>query len=60
MRFTHWKEDDGKYLDYLKEYPEHRTQGETLEDLKNHLLDLYQIFTSEVIPRIRKEELESA
>jgi predicted RNase H-like HicB family nuclease len=60
-KFTYWKEDDGKYLGYLNEYPDHWTQGETLEDLKDHLRDLYATFHSEDIPGIKKvEELEIA
>ena len=55
-RITYWKEPDGRYLGYLKDYPSHWTQGETLEDLKEHLRDLYQMFTTEQIPGIRKEE----
>ncbi len=60
-KFTYWKEDDGKYLGYLNHYPDHWTQGETLQDLKEHLRDLYDTFTSEEIPGIkREEELELA
>ena len=60
-KFTYWKEDDGKYLGYLNQYPDHWTQGETLEDLKIHLRDLYETFSSEEIPGIKKvEELELA
>jgi predicted RNase H-like HicB family nuclease len=55
-RFTYWKEDDGKYLGYLNDYPEHWTQGDTLEDLKEHLRDLYQTFSRDEIPGIKKEE----
>jgi hypothetical protein len=32
VRFTYWRESDGRYLGYLKDYPDHWTQGETLED----------------------------
>jgi len=60
-RFPYWKEDDGRYLGYLNQIPEHWTQGESLEDLKEHLRDLHQTFTSEEIPGIkREEELELA
>ena len=60
-KFTYWKEDDGKYLGYLNQYPDHWTQGETLQDLKEHLRDLCDTFTSEEIPGIkREEELELA
>lgn len=53
VRFTHW-EDDGTWLGYLQDYPDYWTQGETLEDLKQHLADLYQDITSGQIPGIRK------
>ena len=60
-QFTYWKESDGKYLGYLNSYPDHWTQGESLDDLKAHLRDLFQLFRSEDIPGIRKvEELEMA
>jgi len=60
-KYTYWKEDDGKYLGYLNEYPDHWTQGETLEDLKIHLRDLHAMFAAEEIPGIKKEaELELA
>ncbi len=57
--FTYWKESDGKYLGYLNDYPDHWTQGESLEDLKEHLQDLFAEFSSGEIPGIRKvEEIE--
>ena len=60
-QFTFWKERDGRYLGYLNDYPDHWTQGESLEDLKEQLKDLYHIFRSEEIPGIRRvEELEVA
>ena len=60
-QFTYWKESDGRYLGYLNEYPDHWTQGEDLDDLKENLRDLFQTFTHEQIPGIRKvEELEIA
>ena|SRR5687767_2170788 len=59
--FTYWKESDGKYLGYLNSHPDHWTQGEDLEDLKAHLRDIYETFSAEDIPGIRKvAELEVA
>ncbi len=55
-RITYWQEKDGKFLGFLNDYPDHWTQGENLDDLREHLRDLYQIFTSESIPGIRREE----
>ncbi len=52
-------EDDGAWLGYLQDYPDYWTQGETREDLREHLKDLYADVTSGTIPGIRKvEELE--
>lgn len=58
-QFTYWKETDGRYLGYLNEFPDHWTQGDDLEDLKEQLKDLYQEFSSEDIPGIKRvEEIE--
>jgi predicted RNase H-like HicB family nuclease len=46
---THW-------LGYLQDYPDYWTQGETEEDLREHLADLYKDLTSGEIPGIRKVE----
>lgn len=57
--FTYWQELDGRFLGFLDAYPDHWTQGETLDDLKEQLRDLYQSFEGEQIPGIRKvDELE--
>jgi predicted RNase H-like HicB family nuclease len=61
ISFTYWKESDGKYLGYLNEHPDHWTQGNDLNDLKDHLADLYDLFASEEIPGIKRVgELEVA
>lgn len=59
-RFTWWK--DGEYfLGYLDEYPDYQTQGESLEDLKVHLLDLYKDLSTDAIPGVRhSDELQVA
>jgi len=60
-RFTYWQERDGRFLGYLNDYPDHWTQGDNLDDLKEHLRDLFQTFTTDQIPGIKKvEELEVA
>jgi hypothetical protein len=56
-KFTWWKDGD-HFLGYLDEYPDYPTQGESLEDLKAHLLDLYQDLSTDAIPGvIHHEEL---
>jgi predicted RNase H-like HicB family nuclease len=58
VTIVYW-EEDGAWLGYLQEYPDYWTQGETIEDLREHLKDLYRDVTSGSIPGIRKvEELE--
>lgn len=58
LSFTYWK--DGEWwLGFLDEFPDHWTQGESLEELKNMLADLYRDMTSGEVPAIRrKAELE--
>jgi hypothetical protein len=41
-RFTYWTESGGRYLGYLNDYPDHWTQGESLDDLQAHLKDLFK------------------
>ena len=58
-QITYWREPDGKFLGYLNEYPDHWTQGDDLEDLKDHLRDLYLEFGKGDLPGIKKvEEIE--
>lgn len=59
ISITYWKEADGRYLGFLNSHPDHWTQGDDLADLRVHLRDLYELFSAEDVPGIRKvEELE--
>ena len=42
------------YLGYLMDYPDHWTQGHTLHELKENLIDLFKTFSSEEIPGIKE------
>jgi len=55
VKFVHWRED-GVWLGYLEEYPDYWTQGETLDDLKEHLIDLFRDLSGGHIPGARKVE----
>jgi len=58
VRYVYWKEDE-MWLGYLEEFPDYWTQGESFEDLQEHLKDLHRDLTSGVIPNIRHSaELE--
>ena len=45
------------WLGYLEEYPDYLTQGETTEELKENLRDIYADLTSGAIPSVRKAEV---
>jgi hypothetical protein len=53
VKYVHW-EEDGTWLGYLQDYPDYWTQGETLDDLQEHLRDLYADLSSGQLPGIRK------
>jgi predicted RNase H-like HicB family nuclease len=60
-KFTYWRVEDGRFLGYLNDYPDHWTQGDSFQDLKDHLRDLYDTFSTSAILGIKKvEELELA
>jgi predicted RNase H-like HicB family nuclease len=52
-RYIYWR-DGGQWLGYFEEFPDYRTQGESLEDLQDHLKDLYRDLTSGEIPGVRR------
>jgi predicted RNase H-like HicB family nuclease len=41
LAYTYWQDGDA-WLGYLDEFPDYLTQGESLNDLKDHLGDLYR------------------
>ncbi len=49
-------EEDGTWMGYVQEYPDYWTQGNTLDDLKDHLKDLYADLSSGLIPGARRVE----
>lgn len=53
LRYVHWQ-DDQMYLGYLEDYPDYLTQGQTEDDLKEHLIDLYRDLSSGELPYVKK------
>jgi hypothetical protein len=54
-----YRQDGPYWLGYLEEYPDYMTQGESLQDLQEHLRDLHADLSSGQIPAVRKvAELE--
>lgn len=52
-RIVFWK-DGAHWIGYLEEYPDYRTQGETLAGLKDNLRELHADLTSGEIPCVRR------
>ena len=52
-RYVYWQ-DGGMWLGYFEEFPDYLTQGETVEELRENLRDLYKDLTSGEIPGIRR------
>jgi hypothetical protein len=53
MRYIYWQDNDA-WLGYLEEYPDYRTQGKSLAELKENLADLYRDLTGGHIPQVRR------
>jgi len=53
LKYIYWQEG-AHYLGYLEEFPDYWTQGENLDDLKEHLIDLHKDLTSGEIPHVRR------
>jgi hypothetical protein len=52
-RYVFWR-DGEEWLGYFEDYPDYQTQGESLEDLRENLQDLYRDLASGEIPGIRQ------
>ena len=52
IRYVFWQEDV-LWLGYLEDYPDYRTQGQTLEELQENLKDIFQDVTSGAIPNVK-------
>ncbi|MEP7337047.1 MAG: type II toxin-antitoxin system HicB family antitoxin [Acidobacteriota bacterium] len=59
-KYSYWQDED-VWLGYLEEYPDHWTQGATMEELEENLKDIYQELSNGNIPFVRRvAELEVA
>jgi predicted RNase H-like HicB family nuclease len=53
VKYIYWQEDEA-WLGYLEEYPDYWTQGDSLDDLIEHLKDLYVDLSGGQIPGARR------
>ncbi len=52
-KFVYYEEND-MVIGWLDEFPDYRTQGETLDELKENLKDIFDELTSGHIPSVRR------
>ncbi|MEE9355867.1 MAG: type II toxin-antitoxin system HicB family antitoxin [Methylococcaceae bacterium] len=50
--YIYWQDED-MWLGYLDEYPDYMTQGKTMDELKENLIDIYEELTGGHIPAVR-------
>lgn len=53
LKFVYWQDGDA-FLGYLVEFPDSWTQGDSFDDLKSHLMELYRDLTSGEILEVRR------
>jgi len=57
-KFVYWQ-DGNTWVGYLEDFPDYWTQGETVEELKENLRDIWRDLSSGAIPNVRRiAELE--
>lgn len=52
-KYVYYQEND-MWVGWLEEYPDYRTQGATLDELKESLKDIYRDLSTGEIPHVRK------
>ncbi len=55
VKIVVWQEAE-TWIGYLQEYPDYWTQGESPDELREHLRDLYTDLSSGAIPGARRIE----
>jgi hypothetical protein len=55
VKIVVWKEDDA-WIGYLQDYPDYWTRGDSLDELREHLKDLYADLSAGLIPGARRVE----
>jgi predicted RNase H-like HicB family nuclease len=53
IKYTFWQ-DNNFWIGYLDDYPDYWTQGNTIAELEENLLDLFKEFSGGSLPRPRR------
>ena len=51
VKYVYYIEDE-YYIGFLEEFPDYRTQGENIEELKRNLTEIHNDLTSGEIPHV--------
>lgn len=52
IKVVYW-EEEGAWLGYVQDYPDYWTQGDSLDELQDHLRDLYADITGGALRSLR-------
>lgn len=52
-----YKEEDGWYVGHIQQYPDYESQGKTLDELKENLLDIYNDIKNGLVPDIKPSKV---
>jgi predicted RNase H-like HicB family nuclease len=52
-RYVYWQ-NENRWIGYFEEFPDYMTQGDSLEELRENLKDLFGDLTGGEIPGIRR------
>ncbi len=53
LRFVYYQENE-MLVGWLEDYPDYRSQGMSLEELKENLKEIYDDITSGKVPQVRR------
>jgi len=53
LNFTYYQENN-MLVGWLEDYPDYRSQGKTLEELKQNLKEIYEDITGGKVPHVRR------
>jgi predicted RNase H-like HicB family nuclease len=53
IKFIYYQNDD-MWIGWLEDFPDYRTQGHTLDELKEHLKDIYNDLCTDAIPCVHR------
>jgi len=53
IKYVHW-EDRGLFIGFLQDYPDYVTQGETEDELRENLVDIYRDIVNGLVKNVRR------